>query len=127
MSKTEEKAREKRDAITVLLEVLKPGSRVYTVLRNVSRSGMQREISLVIVDPRDNELFALDYLAARALGYRLGKHGGLVCGGAGMDMGFHLVYNLGRMLWPHGTPKPHGKCNGQPDRDGGYALKHQWL
>lgn len=127
MSKTEEKAREKRDAITVLLEVLKPGSRVYTVLRNVSRSGMQREISLVIVDPRDNELFTLDYLVARALDYRLGKHGGLVCGGAGMDFGYHLVHNLGRALWPHGTPKPHGKRNGQPDRDGGYALKHQWL
>lgn len=127
MSKAEEKAREKRDAITVLLEVLKPGSRVYTVLRHVSKSGMQREISLVIVDPRDQELFALDYLAARALGYRIGKHGGLVCGGAGMDMGYHLVYALGRTLWPHGTPKAHGKRNGQPDRDGGYALKHQWL
>lgn len=127
MSKTEEKAREKRDAITVLLEVLKPGSRVYTILRHVSKSGMQREISLVIVDPRDNELFTLDYLAARALGYRIGKHGGLVCGGAEINTGYHLVYALGRTLWPHGTPKPHGTRNGQPDRDGGYALKHQWL
>ncbi len=127
MSKTEEKAREKRDAITVLLEVLKPGSRVYTILRHVSKSGMQREISLVIVDPRDNELFTLDYLVSRALGYRIGKHGGLVCGGAGMDMGYHLVYNLGRALWPQGTPKPHGTRNGQPDRDGGHALKHMWL
>jgi len=44
-----------------------------------------------------------------------------------IDMGFHVVYNLGRTLWPEGTPEPHGTRNGEPDRDGGYALNHQWL
>ena len=53
--------------------------------------------------------------------------GGLVIGGCGMDMGFHVVYNLGRAMWPDGTPDPHGTRNGEPDRDGGYALKHRWL
>ena len=76
---------------------------------------------------RDNDLCCIDYLVSRAIGRRIGRHGGIVCGGCGMDMGFELVYTLGLTLWPNGTPKPHGKRNGQPDRDGGYALKHDWL
>ncbi len=118
---------DKRDAITALLEILKPGTRVRTILRHVSKSGMQREISCVVVDPRDGELFCIDYLVSRAVGHRIGRHGGIVMGGAGMGMGFQLVYILGKALWPTGTPKPHGKRNGQSDRDGGYALKHDWL
>lgn len=137
---------EKREAIERLHRMVEPGDTVYTILRHVSRSGMQREISLVAVDRsvvkqldkdvRVHEAVAslgreavgtIDYFVSRALGCRVGSHGGLVVGGAGMDMGFHLVYNLGRTLWPNGTEKPHGKRNGQPDRDGGYALKHGWL
>lgn len=38
-----------------------------------------------------------------------------------------FVYSLGRTLWPDGTRAPHGRRNGQPDSDGGYALKHSWL
>lgn len=140
---------EKNEAIERLLQVVEPGDTVYTILRHVSRSGMQREISLVAIDRSviaklDGDIAAryvtdviaklshdalttIDYWAARALGYRTGKHGGIVVGGCGMDMGFHLVYNLGRTLWPKGTAKPHGRRNGQPDSDGGYALKHRWL
>lgn len=55
------------------------------------------------------------------------KTGGVRVGGCGMDMGFHLVYQLGSVLWPKGTKKPHGKRNGEPDYSGGYALKHEWL
>lgn len=127
MSLKSKQEQDKRDAVTALLEILKPGMRVRTILRHVSKSGMQREISCVVVDPRDGELFCIDYLVSRAVGHRIGRHGGIVMGGAGMDTGFQLVYILGRTLWPTGTPKPHGKRNGQPDRDGGYALKHDWL
>jgi hypothetical protein len=52
---------------------------------------------------------------------------GIVVGGCGMDMGFHLVYNLGATLWPKGTEKPHGTRNGEPDTSGGYALKSRWI
>lgn len=58
---------------------------------------------------------------------RAQRNGGIKCDGCGMDMGFQLVYSLGRTLWPLGTHEPHGKRNGQPDREGGYALKHRWL
>jgi hypothetical protein len=108
-----------------LRKMVKPGQTVYTILRHVSASGMSRRISLVIVSGA--EIHKLDHLAAGAMGDTLHKDGGIVVSGCGMDMGFHLVYDLGRTLWPKGTRKPHGTRNGQPDRDGGYALKHEWL
>lgn len=71
---------------------------------------------------------SIAWLASRATGYTLDRdRGGLKMGGCGMDMGFQAVYSLGRAMWPNGTPKPHGTRNGDPDRDGGYALKHTWL
>jgi hypothetical protein len=30
-------------------------------------------------------------------------------------------------LWPNGTDTPHGTRNGEPDTNGGYALKHRWM
>lgn len=116
---------DQNEAIERLHEYLKPGSVVTTVTRHTSRSGMQREISMAVC--HEGTIVNLDYWVAHALGYKLGKHDGIVVGGCGMDMGFHLVYNLGRALWRDGTPQPHGKRNGQPDSDGGYALKHRWL
>jgi len=115
------------DAKKYLRSLLKPGSTVYTILNHRSASGMSRSISLCIADKK-GEIIKLDYWVAKAKGEHIDdKHGGLKVGGYGMDMGFHLVYNLGSMLWPNGTSKPHGSRNGKPDNDGGYALKHQWL
>jgi len=114
------------DAIERLLELLKPGDTVYTILRHVARSGMSRSIQLKIV--LDGDIVDITYYAARAMGDRIdAKHGGIRIGGCGMDMGFALVYALGRALWPQGTPEPHGTRNGEPDHEGGYALKQRWI
>lgn len=113
-----------------LLEMLAPGDRVYTVLRHVSASGMSRRIDLYKLECDGDGKASPRYLSAYAadlLGYPLHAKGGIVAGGCGMDMGFHLVYNLGSAMWPEGTPAPHGTRNGEPDRAGGYALKHEWL
>lgn len=129
-TKTARKEAEREDAKTRLLAMLKPGDRVYTVLRHVSASGMSRRISLVVATT-DQEgkpaVTSIDWLAARLLSYRQHDRGGLIVGGCGMDMGFHVVYALGSALWPDGTPAPHGTRNGKPDTAGGYALKHEWL
>lgn len=109
-----------------LLEWLKPGDTVHTILRHVSSSGMSRRIS-VIANLPDGPLDISGFVARLLDMRRNEKDGALVVGGCGMDMGFHVVYNLGHALWPQGTPEPHGKRNGQPDSDGGYALKHRWL
>lgn len=132
---------EKAEAIERLREWLQPGDTVYTVLRHVSRSGMQRVIGLVIF--RDGQPLHPNYLAGTALGMRVDSHkDGLVVGGCGMDMGFHVVYELSHTLFPDGFP-----CTGNDDcpagyhynhqtgkreyperhRDGGYALRHKWL
>lgn len=141
---------ERADAIAKLRAWLPPGSEVHTVLRHVSRSGMFRRISLLAVV--DGELVNLDYFAGKAL--RLTGHGGegLPARGCGMDMGFHLVYELSHVLFPDGfgcigygdkwlTRCPsNDHSNGDRDytphndpdalkhwhNDGGYALRQRW-
>lgn len=93
---------ERQEAIERLREEIKPGDTIYTILRHRSRSGMQRSISVIQIDsegvPRE-----WDYLAARAMGDKIDNvNGGVKVSGCGMDMGFHLVYNLSRTLFPHG-------------------------
>lgn len=116
----------RKEARARLLEWLKPGQRVVTRVVHVSRSGMQREVtcSTAVISDGKPEIVCLDYWICQLLDDRIGKHGGIVVGGCGFDAGFQIVYNLGRMLWPNGTSEPHGRRNGEPDSDGGYALKH---
>jgi hypothetical protein len=114
------------DAESKLRGMIKPGTAITTVLRHRSASGMTRSISAMAVV--DGRIECLDFWVARVLGRRIDpKHGGVKCHGAGMDMGFELIYSLGRKMWPDGTPDPHGTRHGAADTDGGYALKHIWL
>jgi len=75
-----------------------PTDTIYTVIRHVSASGMQREISVKMIDA--GRIIHLDYLVSTALGRKLGKHGGIVIKGCGMDMGFHLVENINHWFSP---------------------------
>ena len=108
-----------------LLTLIKPGSVINTLVRSVSSNGMSRRISLYIVDGQ--EIRSIDNWVSIITGYKHSDKGGLIVGGCGMDMGFHLVYSLGAALWPNGTDTAHGTRNGVPDTDGGYALKHRSL
>ena len=120
-----------------LRKILQPGDTVYTISRHVSRSGMSRVISLTVA--HDGHMHNLDCYAAPLLeGYDT-RHCGCKAGGCGMDMGFHLVYNLASQLWPDGfdclgdhcpsNDHSHGDvdCTSHRHRDGGYALKQRWL
>jgi hypothetical protein len=87
--------KEQSAAIEKLRETFKAGDTVYTVLRHVSRSGMQRSIS--VLDKGNNDI---SWLVARALGRTIDqKNGGVKVTGYGMDMGFELVYNTS--YWIH--------------------------
>lgn len=138
-----------------LRNMLKPGDTVYTVLRHVSRSGMSRRIDLYTIS--DGAPVFITGMAAAAMGMRWDNDkGGIIVGGCGMDMGFHLVYNLSATLFPDGhgcigerCPSndhsngdrdyaPHNDYEGSADkapedsrphwhRDGGYALRHRWM
>ena len=98
---TKQEKQDQAEAITKLREWLKPGDTIHTVLRHVSRSGMQREIGVVLID-KDGDCIQPDYLVANAISARIGKHDGLIMGGCGMDMGFALVYELSARLFPDG-------------------------
>lgn len=120
---------ERQEAIDRLKGWLTPGAEVLCILRHVSRSGMQRVIDLFII--KDGTVINIGPSAAKAMGDRFDyKRDGIVVGGCEMDMGFHLVYNLGRALFPEGFKvEGHGR-NGDTsghDADGGYALKSRWL
>ena len=117
-----------------LLEILKPGDTVYCVLRHVSRSGMQREISFFTEGMR-----RIDSQVCDALDMRWGKHNGVVASGCGMDMGFAIVYNLSHVLFNDSfvcigdrcpsNDHSNGERNYKPHKhsDGGYALRHHWI
>jgi hypothetical protein len=107
--------------------------RVYTVIRSVSRSGMSREISVVIPiishgRTQDYDATILktpipdhvasfvhpSYTVAGILGWRYSEkngHNAVIVSGCGMDMGFHLIYSLSSALY---------------DGDG-YKIKQEWI
>lgn len=131
---------ERDEARALLLEWIKPGDRIYCVLRHVSSSGMLRVIQLVKMEPKTCRPLYIGYNAALAMADRYDRdREGIRIGGAGMDMGFALVYNLGRTLWPNGYRCTGKGChsndhtNGHPidgrskHHDGGYALESAWL
>lgn len=135
--KLSKKEAAREEARTELQSLLKPGITVYCILRHVSRSGMYRRISFYIMrdagpdyKPEDRLYpYYLDRLIIEAgIGDApRGNNEGVGVTGCGMDMGFHIVNNLGMFTWPKGTPTPHGTSNGKPDSDGGYALKYRWM
>ena len=117
----------KLQSMNELLKLIKPGCTIRTHVNHVSTNGMTRRISCYIVDPRDNEIIRIDSYVSDITGYKHSDKGGLIIGGCGMHMGFHLVYTLGALLWPNGTETAHSTRNGQPDSTGGYALKQRAL
>lgn len=89
------------EAIDKLRTLLPVGSNVYTIVRNVSASGMSRRISVFMVE--DGEIRDLDFLLVKAgIAKRRGNSEGLFIQGAGMDMCFALVYDLARTLHEDG-------------------------
>lgn len=126
-----------KEARERLLEVVKPGDTLHTVLRHVSSSGMSRVISVVKIHEGNNSngkpfLLNLDYSVAVVLGLSADPRG-IKVGGGGMDMGYHLVYSLGSALFGRGEETAKiGHFTGRngmttPETDGGYLLNHSWI
>lgn len=82
-----------------LRQWLPKGTRVFTILRSVSRSGMLREVSVVVFRAGDARPIHPNHHVCQVLGLRRGKSDGVVLQGCGMDMGFHLVYELAYALY----------------------------
>lgn len=116
LSKKAQKDLDRAYAVEHLLtHYLKQGDKVYTILRHVSTSGMSRDISLVIA--QGDEIIDITYYVAHAMGEKVSESKGhrvIKQNGAGMDMGFNLVYNLSSVLFA-----------GQ--ERAGYVLKQGWI
>lgn len=83
-----------------LKSLLVPGQKIYGEVKHVSRSGMYRVISLKII--KNDELIDISWSAAKLLEGFDERHWGCRASGCGMDMVFHLIYNLGYKLYPDG-------------------------
>ncbi len=75
---------------------------------------MSRDISLKVI--KGGEIYDITYSAGVLLDMKLTKssYNSLRVNGCGMDMGFHLVYNLASVLF-----------SGQ--ERAGYKIRHEWL
>ena len=160
MTATKAQIAEQAEAIERLRGWIKAGDTVYTVLRHKSASGMSRSIDLYGLTPdaaRPGQIAKSWYsysVAAAGIGSWDDKHEAVRVSGAGMDMGFYLVYALSRVLNPGGFGCIGERCpsndhsNGDRDytphdpartgmasdnpaahwhSDGGYALRHEWV
>lgn len=96
------------------LAFLQPGDLIQTKGLHVTRSGMQREIGVYVARVTDDGqpyIADLSWPVAVLTGNRISDRDGVIVRGAGMDMGFHLVYRLGRALYPEVS----------------YAFRQEWL
>ena len=119
----------KTEAIETLRGIVQAGDRVFTILRHVSPSGMTRWLDVYVI--KDNQPIRITWSVADAVGHAYDKkREALKIGGCGMDMGFAVVYDMGRVLFPEGFPVEGRGRNGDDsgwDKDGGYALRHSWM
>ena len=107
------KEKRKQESISYLKSMLKKDDIIHTQLCHVSQSGMTRHIKVRLI--RDNIPLDLSFDTSRVLEWKEGKnrfggYNGIKVRGCGMDMGFHLVYTLSRVLF-----------------DDGYYIKQEWL
>ena len=118
MTKKQQKQEDYDYAKKQLLEFfVKEGDTIYTVLRSVAPSGMSRTMSLKVA--KNGKILDLTYYASILLDWTLVEVNGsraLRVGGCGMDMGFHTVYTLSRVLF-----REEGSTT-----DAGYSLNHAW-
>lgn len=110
------KKEEVEEAKKYLMDVLPVGGTCYTQVKSVAKSGMSRKMKFFAVE--DGEIINVTWRVATVLGDSVQSDGTIRVSGCGMDMGFHMVYNLARTLYRD------FKTNGG---DSGYALKQRWL
>lgn len=109
--------------IARLRETIKPEDKIYCLLRHRSRSGMVCDIAVKHTGP--DGLSDITFNTSAALGWSM-QNNGVRVNGCGMDMGFHLVYTLSRVLFPKGFGCIGEKCpsNDHSNGDRDYT-KHQ--
>ena len=98
-------------SLPYMLDGIQPGDTIYTTIMHVSKSGMTRDIKITLI--RNNNPLDISYAVADLLDYKI-KNNGVRIRGAGMDMGFALIYDLSRRLFPSGFGLPCDNCTIRP-------------
>lgn len=81
---------------------LQKGTTLHAIIRQVSNSGMSRNISFKLIN-NNNEVYDLSYQIAKVLEYPFNdKYHAVKVKGCGMDMAFHVTYNISNMLFNDG-------------------------
>lgn len=99
---------------------------LHTILRHVSKSGLSRDISVKLATTQGH-ILDVTYMCAEILGQKLTHRNGyntITIKGAGMDMGFEIVYRVSRAVYGDNPITPEQQ---QADRDAGYVIRHEWL
>lgn len=100
-------------AIEKLNRLIPKGSMVYTAVTKVARDGMSRNIKVLaaINDTNGPRIVNISAPISDLIEYfKWSDDGSVKVGGAGMDMGFHVVYEVASALYGDG-----------------YALSHSWI
>lgn len=88
-------------ARAALQTVFPPYSKVTTIVRHVSQSGMSRAIQVLGIS--NGEISDVTHLVTSAgLGKRHPRHPGLMVKGAGMDMAWKVTHDLAHALYNDG-------------------------
>jgi hypothetical protein len=101
-------ASERAAAIRLLKEHVKEGDTLYTIVTKVNSMNSARWMR--VLDIKDGFPSHWNYYVSKALGYKLKDDGTIYVKGGGMDMGYHVVSTLSRVLY--------GSEN---------KIKHRWL
>ena len=92
----------------ILTELLPPGTTLFVIIRHVSASGMMRKMSFFVPTTDANGEFwfrPITTYVADTLGYKSKDYHGdwvIDVSGTGMDMVFHVAYELGSALHADG-------------------------
>lgn len=93
------------EALGRLKEHLKPGDRIYGVIRSVARSGRSRTIDFYVMI--SNQPVYISGWMGTVLKTPRNKQGALKVRGCGMDMIFDCVYELSRAVFGNGYTLKH--------------------
>ena len=120
MTKKQEIEQEREGAIEKLRALFAGDDKpvIHTIIRHVSASGMSRDISLIYV--KEGAIHNITYWGALALDWKLSEKSGnraIRVSGCGMDMGFHTVYTLSRVIYRDTAT----------EIEPGYVLTQAWL
>lgn len=96
------------EAVAWLRARIEVGAHLYTTVTHVAKSGMSRRIKVLMVVPDEggrgnHQIWNISGWVAEATNRK--KHSNemsVVVNGCGMDMGFELIYTLGRVMFPDG-------------------------